>query len=123
MANRQIFGLFNAEQVLRISRPGYNVLSTGLTADQLVFDSRWTYVGKVWMKGAVVVNNSPVTVYYGRSFVKPPIVVIFAVQPPPYGGTFLENWGYEYHDYQASYLTINPLGVKNTTAYYFILET
>jgi len=40
MTNRVIFGDFNGEYVLRVSRPGYNV-AAALATKNLAFDSRW----------------------------------------------------------------------------------
>ena len=41
MANRVVLGEFNGDYVLRVSRPGFNVLDPNLPRHQLAFDSRW----------------------------------------------------------------------------------
>ncbi|MBX4911374.1 hypothetical protein HJA82_29110 [Rhizobium bangladeshense] len=53
MANRVVLGAFAGTYVLRISKPGFDVLDTSLSAGNLSFDSRWSSVGKVWTKGQV----------------------------------------------------------------------
>jgi hypothetical protein len=51
MANRVVLGAFEGTFGLKISRPGFNVLSTGLTAEQVAFDSRWDDIGKIYNQG------------------------------------------------------------------------
>ncbi|AGC36063.1 hypothetical protein B7L88_gp019 [Rhizobium phage RHEph10] len=53
MTNRVVLGAFDGTFVLRISKPGFNVLDTALSDANLSFDSRWSSVGKVWMKGVL----------------------------------------------------------------------
>jgi len=55
MANRLVLGEFNGEQALRISRPGYNVLSPGLWPEELSFDSRWTEIDWIFMHGYIAI--------------------------------------------------------------------
>ncbi|QIG69090.1 hypothetical protein EVB78_057 [Rhizobium phage RHph_N1_15] len=53
MTNRVVLGAFDGTFVLRISKPGFDVLNTSLSDANLSFDSRWGSVGKLWMKGAL----------------------------------------------------------------------
>lgn len=83
MANRVVLGAFDGTYVLRVSRPGYNVLSTSLTSEQLAFDSRWQEAGNVYMTGSVVMTTPPsdvgsITVNFGEVLPTAPLVVIRA---------------------------------------------
>ena len=51
MANRVVLGAFDNTYVLRISKPGFNVLDPNLSAGQLVFDSRWSEYTSVHSEG------------------------------------------------------------------------
>lgn len=74
MANRVVLGaLPGGGQGLRVSRPGYNVLDTSLSPKQLAFDSRWPAALRVHMAGSA---SFGATVYFGRSFAAPPLVVV-----------------------------------------------
>ncbi|QIG75629.1 hypothetical protein EVC20_058 [Rhizobium phage RHph_Y2_17_1] len=53
MTNRVVLGAFAGTYVLRISKPGFDVLNTSLADGNLSFDSRWSSVGKLWTKGQV----------------------------------------------------------------------
>ena len=53
MANRLILGAFNGSMVLRVSRPGYNVLDDSLPASAISFDSRWGIAANVMQTGIV----------------------------------------------------------------------
>lgn len=53
MANRVILGEFNGDYVLRVSRPGHNVLNTALARKNLAFDSRWPETLQVVNQGRV----------------------------------------------------------------------
>lgn len=43
---------------LRVSRPGFNVLDTGLTGQQLAFDSRWSFAARIHMEGTFSVDRA-----------------------------------------------------------------
>lgn len=58
MANRVVVGAFAGTYVLRGSRPGFDVLNTGLTNNQLAFDSRWDEIGNVLQTGTFTVSGS-----------------------------------------------------------------
>lgn len=83
MANRAVLGAFSGTQVLRVSRPGFNVLSTSLTSDQLAFDSRWTETLNEIMSGQI---NAYGTVSFGRTFPTPPLVVL---RKRPWGSSLI----------------------------------
>lgn len=51
MANRTVLGAFDGTYVLRTSRPGYDVLNTGLAAKELAFDSRWGSAANILASG------------------------------------------------------------------------
>lgn len=53
MANRVVLGAFDNDYVLRVSRPGYNVLDPNLSAKQLAFDSRWSQFTTIHSEGVV----------------------------------------------------------------------
>lgn len=78
MANRVHLGSLFGDQLLRVSKPGFNVQSSLLTPEQLVFDSRWSRLGRVWMKGvANIVSDGQATISYGRTFAVEPIVMFY----------------------------------------------
>lgn len=75
MANRVVLGAFDGTYVLRVSRPGFNVLSTGLTRSQLSFDSRWPETGNELLSGSFSINTSnTVTINFGTTLADVPIV-------------------------------------------------
>jgi hypothetical protein len=51
MANRTVLGAFDNTFVLRTSRPGFDVLSTGLAPQQVAFDSRFARAANVYASG------------------------------------------------------------------------
>ncbi|MBC2806648.1 hypothetical protein C3Y94_026200 [Rhizobium ruizarguesonis] len=51
MSNRLILGAFDNTFVLRISRPGANVLDPALPVEQLAFDSRWASLAVIHQQG------------------------------------------------------------------------
>lgn len=53
MANRTILGEFDGTYVLRVSRPGADVLNASLSPEFLAFDSRWQDTARVYMSGVV----------------------------------------------------------------------
>lgn len=80
MANRVILGAFDGTHVLRVSKPGYNVLDPNLPASALSFDSRWAEIAGVFMEGTVLLNNSvrSATVYHNLGY-RP---LVFALRRP-----------------------------------------
>lgn len=80
MANRMVMGAFDGTQVLRISRPGYNVLSTGLAPKYLAFDSRWDITGRILLRGSIVMAaaNTNYTVNYGLGYDYPKMPLVVA---------------------------------------------
>ncbi|MBA8881737.1 hypothetical protein [Phyllobacterium myrsinacearum] len=121
MTNRLIFGNFNGEQVLRISRPGFDVLGN-LTDEQLAFDSRWYYTGRVWLKGVANIGAGPYTIDFGRTFQKLPMVEIFyTVSGSPYyrQGSFDQ---YSFTNYNMT-LRFTASNAQNKNVYYFVMES
>jgi hypothetical protein len=53
MSNRLILGAFDSTFVLRVSRPGANVLDPALPVEKLAFDSRWASLAVVHQQGLV----------------------------------------------------------------------
>lgn len=53
MSNRVILGAFDSTFVLRVSRPGADVLNTALPVEQLAFDSRWASLAVIHQQGLV----------------------------------------------------------------------
>lgn len=79
MANRVVLGAFDGTYVLRASRPGFNVLSTTLTTEQLAFDSRWSEAGNIFLRGSVVRANAGAAtqIMFGETFARPPAVFVY----------------------------------------------
>lgn len=74
MTRRVILGaLPGGDFGLRVSKPGYDALSTSLQPKQLSFDSRWTRAARVHMTGTVTGNS---TVFFGKTFPSPPLVYV-----------------------------------------------
>lgn len=63
-------------QGLRVSRPGNDVLDTGLTTKQLAFDSRWPATARVHMTGDLTITSGYTTVNFGVTF--PSIPPVFS---------------------------------------------
>lgn len=88
MARRVVLGaLPGGGQGLRVSRPGFDVLDTGLTAKQLAFDSRWPSAARVHMEGQIfcgAVGNVSTysTVNFGVDFGVPPPVITLVNNGP-----------------------------------------
>lgn len=96
MANRVVLGAFDGTYVLRVSRPGFNVLSTGLTTNQLAFDSRWSDTGLEFMSGNFTADNSgSVTINYGTTFATPPTVIFRIIGDGGAYKTTDSNWTLE----------------------------
>lgn len=51
MTNRLVLGAIDDTYGLRISRPGFDVMYSGLAPEQLAFDSRWNTMGRVYYSG------------------------------------------------------------------------
>lgn len=69
MANRVVLGAFDNTFALRVSKPGYNVLSTTLTAKQLAFSSQWAETANTILKGSITFTSAAyVDVMYGETF-------------------------------------------------------
>lgn len=78
MANRVVMGAFDSTHVLRVSKPGHNVLAPGLSKEQLSFDSRWSESALVLIAGIVAVPVgawTAVTVNFGVTLSYIPIVI------------------------------------------------
>ncbi|WP_274426740.1 hypothetical protein [Chelativorans sp. YIM 93263] len=85
MANRVVLGAFDGTYVLRCSRPGYNVLSTGLPVERLSFDSRWDEVGNIMLTGSITRASgaSPTRVNFGETLSQAPVVFVFRSTDTP----------------------------------------
>jgi hypothetical protein len=53
MSNRLVLGSFDNTYLLRVSRPGANVLNPSLPVESLAFDSRWTNMFTVVQSGNI----------------------------------------------------------------------
>lgn len=60
MTNRLILGAFAGTFVLRVSRPGFNVMDDSLPPECISFDSRWQETMNVLMSGQVTFGNAGV---------------------------------------------------------------
>lgn len=77
MANRVVLGAFDGAYVLRVSRPGFNVLDPALPPEHLAFDSRWQEAGNVYMEGTFSIGNSGAYIVdFGTTFPTPPVVIV-----------------------------------------------
>ena len=102
MANRVVIGNFNGEQVCRISRPGFDVLDSALSKDNLVFDSRWVQTSSVLYSGSAVTDQSNgvsnfKTITYPVAFAAgtlPLVIVVYRVRT---------NSGNTWHDIGGSF--------------------
>lgn len=61
MANRVILGEFGGDYVLRVSRPGFNVLDPALPRQNLAFDSRWPENMNIVASGTLGYSGSAVS--------------------------------------------------------------
>ncbi|RUU75714.1 hypothetical protein [Mesorhizobium sp. M7A.F.Ca.MR.362.00.0.0] len=57
MANRLVMGAVDGSYKLKVSKPGYDVM-TALTNEQLAFSTDWDDAGKVLMTGSATLNGS-----------------------------------------------------------------
>lgn len=80
---------------LKVSKAGYEVLSAA--KGQLMFDSEWAHT-KVWVRGSGIMGAAPngvskeVTVYYGKTFSRPPMAAAIM------GGFGSSNWASFYRE-------------------------
>jgi hypothetical protein len=87
MTNRVVMGnLPGGSSGLRVSRPGYDVLTHPVEPRGLAFDSGWTSALKVFMSGSVSVPSTTsafqyVTVGFGTTFSAPPICLVWCTNP------------------------------------------
>lgn len=58
MSNRLVLGNFYDEQVLRIARPGYDVLDKNLKSKFVAFDSRSSEVMNIYLNGSALPNTT-----------------------------------------------------------------
>lgn len=74
MANRVVLGEFDGDYVLRISRPGFNVLSTSLPRQNLAFDSRWPENMNIVTSATVTVSGAGIySVPHGMGYPTGPV--------------------------------------------------
>ena len=83
MVNRVALGaLPGGGYGLRVSRPAFDVLNTGLSGKQLAFDSRWPTAARVHLEGSITCGASGnLTTYssvgFGTTFGSiPPVLVL-----------------------------------------------
>lgn len=88
---------------LRVSRPGFDVLNSGLSGQQLSFDSRWPTSARLHMQGSIVCSpagniTTYSTVAFGIDFgVLPPVLV----QMNNGNGWQSTDWNYNGGSWQA----------------------
>jgi len=73
MANRVILGEFGGDYVLRVSRPGFNVLDPALPRHHLAFDSRWPENLNIAASGTIAYTSSQATINHGMSYPTGPV--------------------------------------------------
>lgn len=86
---------------LRVSRPGHDVTNTGLTGQQLAFDSRWPATARVFLNGSVTIGVvfplAYYTVSFGTTFASVPPVIIMQRSTAgsawqPVDGSLNDSW-------------------------------
>lgn len=82
MANRVVLGSFADTYVLRVSKPGFNVLDDTLSTDKVVFDSRWAETGNVMQSGTVVPDNLGVARIDIPNLTGDPVLLIVLYRAP-----------------------------------------
>lgn len=89
MTNRVILGAFNGTYVLRVSKPGYDVLTPSLTKEQLVFDSRWASTSSVFMSGTIAHDGATTlyTVAFGTTLSVRPAAFLISDAPGNWSGS------------------------------------
>jgi hypothetical protein len=92
MSNRVVLGAFDGTYVLRVSRPGFDVLDPNLAKELLAFDSRWDEAGNVYMTGSGVIPTGPgssqtATIDFGATIDPPPLAIGLIEASGPYLGT------------------------------------
>lgn len=109
MANRIVLGAFDGTFVLRVSRPGFNVLTTTLTKDQLAFDSRWAEAGASFLMGYVALSTTAdTTVLFGRTFTAATLPAVSL--SPFFGSSTYRQYGYTYTETVGSTNYVNQPG-------------
>lgn len=96
MANRVVLGAFNGTYVLRVSRPGYNVLDPALPPERLVFDSRWAEANNCFAVGSVTFGGQDRDVYFGETFAWNAIPLVVFI--PRMSGGVYSNFAYSTAD-------------------------
>lgn len=94
MANRIVLGeLPGGGHGLRVSKPGSNVLSTGLQGRDVAFDSRWLGSSQLVTMGSVAVPvTGSTTVNFGVTLPTPPTVLaMIRIGASQYRTAGLEN--------------------------------
>jgi hypothetical protein len=124
MTNRVFMGVFQGDMRLRISKPGFDVMNAGLTAEQLAFDSAWGRLGKVWMKGAVTLSsNQSIVIPFGRTFTAAPMIVVFSDVRWVYNTPGYKSVPATQISSSATSMTLSLPVTNTTTYYYFVLES
>lgn len=76
MTNRVVLGaLPGGGHGLRVSRPGFDVLNTGLAPKQLAFDSRWPAAMRL-VKSGLVSSGSGATIDFGETLDVEPLCIV-----------------------------------------------
>lgn len=111
MANRIVLGeLPGGGHGLRVSKPGSNVLSTGLQGRNVAFDSRWFGSSQLVTMGSVKVpQTGSTTVNFGVTLPTPPTVLaMLSLTGGQYRPAGLEN-GLIFSDVWDDPGDVNPL--------------
>lgn len=84
MVNRTVLGAMDGTFGLKVSKPGFDVLTS--TGKQLVFDSRWTESLNLLMSGEMTVPSGGATLYFGQTLPYIPVVWV------AFWGQQIPNW-------------------------------
>jgi hypothetical protein len=118
MANRVVLGaLPGGGSGLRVSRPGYDVLSTSLTQKQVAFDSRWPAAMRLVKSGSATTSSSPgvgATVMFGVALPVEPMCFVLTKS----GSLYNLDTGTMVVTVRKDRMIVTGLPVSTTISYY-----
>lgn len=127
MANRVLIGPLSGDQVVRVSRPGFDVTDDTLEPNMLAFDSRWLETGRFLYTGSAVTNHDTGSGAYFQfdypvAFAAGDIPVVIIVYPC--GTLSGQQWqtlaGSLYYNTRGGFFVNSSIIINNTYFRFFV---
>lgn len=124
MANRVVLGALPGGGLgLRVSRPGKNVLDTGLAPKDLAFDSRWPAAMRLVKSGAATTSSTPgagATIMFGRTLPVEPMCFVVTKNNDFYSSDRVSE--FPLIEIRKDRLIVTALPTNHTFSYYVFTQ-